>query len=53
VTVNAAYTPPLDTELAPPADAVHLGVANTVRPMVPPSAAGRKQWPRKRIEETS
>ena len=53
VTVNAAYIPPLDTELAPPADGVHLGVANTVRPMVQPTSGQKKQWPRRRIEETS
>jgi hypothetical protein len=52
VTVNAAYTPPLDTELAPPADGVHLDVANTVRPMVAPTSGQKKQWPRRRIEET-
>lgn len=50
LTVNAPYVPPVDTELAKPADEVHLGVANTVRPMTSPN--GRKQWARKRIEET-
>jgi len=50
--VNAQHTPPVDTELAPPAEGVHLGVANTVRPLqVAPN--GKKQWSRKRIEETS
>jgi hypothetical protein len=51
LTVNAQYTPPVDTELAKPADEVHLGVANTVRPLQP-APNGKKQWSRKRIEET-
>ncbi|EWM17583.1 Pvc16 family protein [Kutzneria sp. 744] len=52
LTVNALHTPALDTELAKPAEAVHLGVANTVRPL-PTASNGKKQWSRKRIEETS
>ena len=50
VTVSGQYVPPIDTELAKPADEVHLGVSKTVRPQLPP-AAERKQWARKRIEE--
>ncbi|QUQ62587.1 Pvc16 family protein [Kutzneria sp. CA-103260] len=49
LTVNAAYTPPIDTDLAKPADEMHMAVARTVRPLVPPANA--KHWARKRIEE--
>ncbi len=49
LTVNAAYVPPIDTDLAKPADEMHMAVARTVRPLVPPATA--KRWARKRIEE--
>ncbi|MFC0434211.1 Pvc16 family protein [Kutzneria buriramensis] len=49
LTVNAAYVPPVDTELAKPADEMHLGVARTVRP--PAAPVNGKTWARKRIEE--
>lgn len=49
LTVNAAYVPPVDTELAKPADEIHMALARTVRPLAPP--AGAKRWARKRIEE--
>jgi hypothetical protein len=51
LTVSTVYVPPLDTELAKAADEMHLGVARTVRPLVPPEGS-RKQWSRKRIEES-
>ena len=50
VTVSGQYVPPIDTELAKPADEMHLGVSKTVRPLLSP-ASQRKQWARKRIEE--
>ena len=49
LTVNAPYVPPIDTELAKPADEMHLGVARTVRPPAPP--VNGRRWTRKRIEE--
>jgi len=49
LTVGAAYVPPIDTELARPADEMHMAVAKTVRPLAAP--AGAKRWARKRIEE--
>ena len=49
LTVNAAYVPPIDTELAKPADEMHLGVAKTVRQ--PAAPVNGKTWARKRIEE--
>lgn len=48
LTVNAPYVPPIDTNLAKPADELHVAVAKTVRPLVP---ANGKRWARKRIEE--
>jgi hypothetical protein len=50
LTVSAPYVPPIDTELARPADEMHLGVARTVRP--PAAPVSGKRWARKRIEES-
>ena len=49
LTVSAAYVPPVNTDLAKPADEMHMAVARTVRPPTPPASA--KRWARKRIEE--
>ena len=48
LTATVAYVPPLDTELAAPAEQVNLSLANSVRPLAP---TGAKRWARKQIEE--
>ena len=50
LTASAAHVPPIDTELAKPADEMHMAVAKTVRPLAAPASA--KRWARKRIEES-
>ncbi|HEY0639575.1 MAG TPA: Pvc16 family protein [Pseudonocardiaceae bacterium] len=49
--VNAPLLPPLQTELAPPAAELAMGLRRTVPPLVPAASGSGRQWRRARIEE--